>query len=284
MSCASIPRAPMASPRIWMIARRTIQQWQLLCASSHRIHSDGSRTDRKSRMTSSSLVRTMGQCACTHWKPTRMKRWSHGLPSPFGILHCHQMANGQQLPASTFINSFVSNKLLICPSELAVKIVNLEDSFKILYLRDLPKPAKHLSYDPSGTFLAASCTDGAVYLYSLSKEEPELKRKIQGVIRSLDIEAETSSKAAWHPDGRAFAAPTATRDIQVISHSDGELQRSFSGGHMGDITALAWSPNGALLLTAGKDRKVLLWDTKSQKIVARYASPPLSIRRWSTDH
>ncbi|MDI1489198.1 MAG: DNA polymerase alpha accessory factor Mcl1 [Ramalina farinacea] len=168
----------------------------------------------------------------------------------------------------------------IASDELAVKIVNLEDSFKILYLRDLPKPAKHLSYDPSGTFLAASCTDGAVYLYSLSKEEPELKRKIQGVIRSLDIEAETSSKAAWHPDGRAFAAPTATRDIQVISHSDGELQRSFSGGHMGDITALAWSPNGALLLTAGKDRKVLLWDTKSQKIVARYDYPNVTNIVW----
>ena len=161
-----------------------------------------------------------------------------------------------------------------------MKIVNLEDSFQILHLRDLPKPAKHLSYDPSGTFLAASCTDGTIYLYNLSKEEPELKRKIQGVIRSLDIEAETSSKAAWHPDGRAFAAPTATRDIQVISHSDGELQRSFSGGHMGDITALAWSPNGALLLTAGKDRKVLLWDTKSQKIVARYDAPSNSIQKW----
>ena len=199
-----------------------------------------------------------------------MKRWLHDLPSPSVTLLCLQMGNGPRSQASRFIHRLVSNLSLTCRSEIVVKIVNLEDSFKILYLRDLPKPAKHLSYDPSGTFLAASCTDGTVYLYSLSKEEPELKRRIEGVIRSLDIEAETSSRAAWHPDGRAFAAPTATRDIQVISHSDGKLQRSFSGGHMGDITALAWSPNGALLLTAGKDRKVLLWDTKSQKIVARY--------------
>ena len=93
---------------------------------------------------------------------------------------------------------------------------------------------------------------------------------MDGLIRSLTTESETSSKAIWHPDGRAFAAPTATRDIQIVSSSDGERQRAFSGGHMGDITALAWSPNGALLLTAASDGKVLLWDTKTQKIVARY--------------
>ncbi|KAL9627243.1 MAG: hypothetical protein Q9204_006709, partial [Flavoplaca sp. TL-2023a] len=46
--------------------------------------------------------------------------------------------------------------------------------------------------------------------------------------------------------------------------------RAFSGGHMGDITTLAWSPNGALLATSASDRKILLWDTKTQKIVARY--------------
>lgn len=153
---------------------------------------------------------------------------------------------------------------------MSVKIVNIEDPLTILLLRDLPKPAKHLTYDPSGSYLAASCSDGIIYIYILSKEEPELVRKIDGVIRGLDVESETSSKAIWHPDGRAFAAPTATREIQVLSHGDGEKQRSFSGGHLGDITALAWSPNGALLLTAGSDKKVLLWDTKTQKVLARY--------------
>ena len=155
------------------------------------------------------------------------------------------------------------------PSELTVKVVNIIDTYKVLYLRDLPKPAKHLSFDPSGSYIAASCADGIVYVYKLSTEEPELIRKIDGLIRTLDVESESSSRAVWHPDGRAFAAPTATRDIQVVSSGDGERQRKFSGGHMGDVTALAWSPNGALLITAASDRKILLWDTKTQKILAR---------------
>ena len=154
-------------------------------------------------------------------------------------------------------------------SELTVKLVNITDTFKVLFLRDLPKPAKHISFDPSGSYIAASCVDGIVYLYKISTEEPELVRKVDGLIRSLEIESESSSRAVWHPDGRAFAAPTATRDIQVVSSGDGQRQRAFSGGHLGDVTALAWSPNGALLITAALDGKIVLWDTKTQKALAR---------------
>ena len=165
-----------------------------------------------------------------------------------------------------------SDHPLTSDSETTVKVVDTGDMTRVLYLRDLPKPAKHLSFHPSGSYLAVSCTDGIVYIYSLSTEDPSLVRKVDGVIRSLEADAETSSRAIWHPDGRAFAAPTATREIQVISRTDGERQRSFSGGHMGDITAFAWSPNGALLASAGTDRKILLWDAKTQKILARYTS------------
>lgn len=165
--------------------------------------------------------------------------------------------------------SISSKEVLTSVSELTLKVVNIDDTYKVLYIRDLPKPPKHLSFDPSGSYIAASCADGIVYVYKLSTEEPELLRKVDGLIRSLDVESESSSRAVWHPDGRAFAAPTATRDIQVISSGDWERQRAFSGGHMGDVTALTWSPNGALLITAASDRKILLWDTKTQNILAR---------------
>jgi chromosome transmission fidelity protein 4 len=158
----------------------------------------------------------------------------------------------------------------VASDELVVKIVRISDTSSVMYLREQLKPVKHLSFDPSSKYIALSCTDGLVYVYSLVNDEPELIRKIDGLIRTLETDDEVSAKVAWHPDGRAFAAPTATRDIQVMSRSDWENQRAFTNGHMGDVTALAWSPNGAMLASAGKDRKILLWETKTQTVIATY--------------
>jgi len=141
---------------------------------------------------------------------------------------------------------------------------------QLKYLRDQPKPAKHVTFDNSGSTLAVSCSDGVVYMYSLSSGEPKLLKRVEGLIKSLETEAEASSRIFWHPDGRAFAAPTATRDIQVISSSDWEKQRVFRDGHSSDISAAAWSPNGALLATTSVDRKLLLWDTKAQKVLKSF--------------
>ena len=115
-----------------------------------------------------------------------------------------------------------------------------------------------------------SCTDGKLYVYNIASSEPELIKILDGCIRNLEAESEATSKAVWHPDGRAFAAATATRDIQVMSRDDWERQRAFTGGHMGDITSVAWSPNGALLATAGADRKILIWETQTQKVLLRF--------------
>lgn len=168
----------------------------------------------------------------------------------------------------------------VASDELVVKVVKTSDTSSVMYLRDQNKPVKHLAFDPSSKYIALSCTDGILYVYSLVDDEPDLVRKVDGLLRPLETDDEISSKVVWHPDGRAFAAPTATRDIQVVSRGDWENQRVFSSGHMGDITALSWSPNGAMLASAGRDRKILLWETKAQKILATYDYPNVMDIAW----
>ena len=92
---------------------------------------------------------------------------------------------------------------------LEVKVVNTSDMQRVLYLRDQLRPVKSVSFDHSGALLAVSCTDGVVYVYSLSSEEPQLVKRVDGLISLLDSESEASAKVAWHPDGRAFGAPNA---------------------------------------------------------------------------
>lgn len=138
---------------------------------------------------------------------------------------------------------------------------------RVMHLREQQRAVKHVTFDKSGSNLSVSCADGAVYVYSLSSEEPKLVKKVDGLIKALETDAEASSKAVWHPDGRAFGAATGTRDFQVVSEGDWEHQKIFKDGHTSDITAAAWSPNGALLVTTSADRKMCIWDSKTQKVL-----------------
>lgn len=155
-------------------------------------------------------------------------------------------------------------------SELTVKVVNVDDMTDVKYLREQTKGSKHVSFDPSGRFIAVSCTDGVLYIYSIASEKPELVRKIDGAIRRLEPEDEATSRVVWHPDGTAFATAQATREVAIFSASDWSQQKSFTSAHNGDITALEWSPNGALLATAGADGQILLWETSTQNILQKY--------------
>lgn len=169
----------------------------------------------------------------------------------------------------------------VASDELTVKVVGTEDTSKIYHLKEHNKPTKHVSFDPKGSLLTLSCTDGVVYVYSMTAPEgPELIKKVDGLIGANETASEASSVVAWHPDGRAFAGPTPTRDIQVFSKNDWEKQRSFRNGHEGDITAISWSPNGAMLATAAKDKKILIWQTKDQSIIARYDYPDVMDIAW----
>lgn len=90
-------------------------------------------------------------------------------------------------------------------------MVNTLDMARVLYLREQKRPVKHVSFDHSGSHLAVSCSDGIVYVYSVTYEEPKLVKRLDGLIKVLETDVETSARAIWHPDGRALAAPTATR-------------------------------------------------------------------------
>ncbi|KAF7535395.1 hypothetical protein G7Z17_g13212 [Cylindrodendrum hubeiense] len=168
----------------------------------------------------------------------------------------------------------------VASDELTVKIVNTSDIQEVRHLREHGRAVRNVSFDPQGRLIALSGVDGIIYIYSLTAEEPELIRKVDGIIGAFDSDSQVSTRVVWHPDGRAFAVPTPTKDIQIISKNDWEKQRCFSNGHLADITALAWSPNGAMLASASKDGKLLVWETKTQMVIGRYDYPNVLDLAW----
>lgn len=60
-----------------------------------------------------------------------------------------------------------------------------------------------------------------------------------------------------------------TTDFQTVARNDWLSQKGFSG-HSTKITASAWSPNGALLVTAAADKSLVLWETRTQKTLKKF--------------
>ncbi|KAI2085436.1 DNA polymerase alpha accessory factor Mcl1 [Ophidiomyces ophidiicola] len=202
--------------------------------------------------------------------------WQYGLPDG----KMDKMLVRCSLPVRNLAISKDGEWVAVASDELSVKIVNIEDMTHVKYLRDQTKAVKHVTFDPSGRYVAVSCSDGIIYVYSFIETEPTLLQKVDGVIRRLETEDEATSQAVWHPDGTAFAAVEATKDIVVVSSSDWTKQKKFSNGHTADITALAWSPNGALLVSASADGQIVLWETRTQNILRKYDFPNVTNVAW----
>ncbi|KAI5852302.1 WD40-repeat-containing domain protein [Tricharina praecox] len=186
------------------------------------------------------------------------------------------------LPARGLALSPDGSWLAVASDDRVVKLVNLSDPTRVLTLRGQSNSNKHVSYDPSGKYIAVSCTDGAVYVYTLSgaEPEPELVQTVDGVILRVEAAGEASAKVAWCPDGRAFAAPTATGDVVIVDCREWKRQRSFAGAHTAEITDFAWSPNGAFLVSAAKDGKIVVWEAAGQTVVATYLHRNVCALAW----
>lgn len=150
----------------------------------------------------------------------------------------------------------------------------------VKYLREQTKGVKHVSFHPSGKYVATSCLDGIVYIYSMVDIEPLLVTKIDGVIKKLNPNDDATCLASWHPDGKAFGVADSANNISVVSVGDWKRQEIFCGGHHSDITAICWSPNGAFLVTAGVDGQIILWETRTQNILKRYNIPNVLNLAW----
>ncbi|HEX5272820.1 MAG TPA: hypothetical protein VFW33_20120, partial [Gemmataceae bacterium] len=66
---------------------------------------------------------------------------------------------------------------------------------------------------------------------------------------------------AFSPDGKLIAVAAGERPVRLFDATTGKEARQF-GGLQGKINALAFSPDGTRIVTAGQDGTAIVWDLK----------------------
>lgn len=106
-----------------------------------------------------------------------------------------------------------------------------------------------LAFSPDGSLLAAALGDGRVHLFDLAN----VREVPSPVAKHLDFTF----------DGSLIAiGGEATHLVVVADVATGEQVYSITD-HPGDVTDLEFSEDGSLLLTAGTDGTIRLWDART---------------------
>ena len=116
-----------------------------------------------------------------------------------------------------------------------------------------------IAFAPSGQFAATGGADDTVRLWNpmggiVEKSRPDV------VLRDVP----RATALAYSPDNRILAAGTSAA-IRLWNVRDGvEICRLTN--RSGDVTRLAFSPDGAFLASASRDWPILIWSVRAQRI------------------
>jgi len=83
--------------------------------------------------------------------------------------------------------------------------------------------------------------------------------------------------------GERFAAACADGTLRFGTHSDGKVQWQLEGAHPGGVTALASSPDGKVLFSAGADGVVRGWEWDSTRKLHEWKASPQPLRAVAVD-
>jgi WD40 repeat protein len=138
-----------------------------------------------------------------------------------------------------------------------------------------------LASSADGKRLVSAWEDGRVIVWDLATGRRIVRWKLDSRLRRLAIS----------PDGRVVAtackapANSATQEDWLhLWDANGGIATRFLSGHAGEVTDLAFSPDGKLLATASTDRTVRLWGVQSGKGITGVVHPQkVQAVAWSAD-
>ena len=145
-------------------------------------------------------------------------------------------------------------KVLATSHYRATKLWNVGDG-KLLHALPESYYMNVLTFSPDGKVLATSGTGGEITLWSVEKGQ---------AIRELEGTGEDTTALAFDQDGDLLVTGSAYGEVRLRRTSDGELLKPYEG-HENSVTDVAFSPDEQRIISAGVDRRVLIWPMPREK-------------------
>ncbi|NQT17945.1 MAG: hypothetical protein HQ582_34655, partial [Planctomycetes bacterium] len=117
-----------------------------------------------------------------------------------------------------------------------------------------------VAFSPDGSTLASGSRDTTVKLWSIATGQ---------VLRSFKAHQHNSNHVYavdFSPNGSTVAwAGAATTTVKLLNLATGQI-RQTSGAHTASIAAVAFSPDGSIVASAGDDSTIKLWDVSTGQL------------------
>eukprot|EP00761_Pharyngomonas_kirbyi_P010357 gb/GECH01010377.1/.p1 GENE.gb/GECH01010377.1/~~gb/GECH01010377.1/.p1 ORF type:complete len:566 (+),score=90.59 gb/GECH01010377.1/:1-1698(+) len=135
--------------------------------------------------------------------------------------------------------------------------IRLWDGRSLKQTQDIPNVHVHaitsLSIAPDARYVLTNSRDNTLNIFDM-----RMQRTILTLNHSEYRTGFNHNKACWSPCGSYVAAGSKTSKVFVWDAASGEVHQELSG-HEGSVAAVAWSPDGTSLASAGFDGYFILW-------------------------
>ena len=139
-----------------------------------------------------------------------------------------------------------------------------------------PQSVNALTYNKDGTLLATGAGDGRIRLFDLSKGN-----QIREIVAHNTMNRTAIYALAFSPDGKTLLSGSVDHSLKLHNVADGKLIREFKAykekefdrGHQEAVLAVAFSPDGSLIASAGMDRSIKVWNLATGTVLRDLVNP-----------
>ncbi|MBI1259295.1 MAG: hypothetical protein GC204_17655 [Chloroflexi bacterium] len=243
------------------------------------------------------LVQTpCGFISCLVWSPDgKQLALAHGdglwiWQGAFGGEPTRKL-NGHSAPVKDAVFSEDGEVLASASSDMTVRLWMAMSGQPLHILRRHKNGVNAVAFSPNGRLLASGGADQTIFIFDMMDSTGStVLTGHTNEITSLVFGGDTLASGGWDntvrlwncaekrelcaitlddwvrdlsvsPDGQFAAAACKDGTVSLIAFASGEVVHTFQA-HEGGVDSSAFSPDGALLVTGGRDSLVKLWDLR----------------------